>query len=113
MAKETTDSIVTSGAIEASGTSAIIDILRAVGSSPAIDANTRESTVSVGTGSTVLAYARPQSTFIDVLITIRPSKRWWALACVRIDAIDTSGTILAQMSRTVVDIFLAISTGKT
>jgi hypothetical protein len=95
LAKETADSIVTSGAIEASGTGAIIDILRAVGSSPAVDANAGESTVGVGTSSAVLADARPQSTFIDVLITIRPRKGRWTLACVGIDAIDASGSILA------------------
>ncbi len=113
MAKEAADAVVTSGAIEASGTGAIVDIFRTIGSGPSVNANARESAVSVGACRAVFTNARPQSTFVDVLVAVRAGKRRWTLARVRIDAIDTSCAILTQVTRTIVYIFLTICPGET
>ena len=113
LAEEAADAVVTRGAVEASGTGAIVDILRAVGSGPAVDADARVAAVGVGAGGAVLADARPQGALVHVLVAVRSRKRRWALARVAVDAIDADGAILAQMTRAIVDILLAILAAET
>ena len=113
MTKETADAVVTSGAIEASGTGAIVNILRAIRSRPSVDADARESAVGVGARGAVLANARPQRALVHVLIAVRAGERRRTLARVRIDAVDASRSVLTQMTRAIVDVFLAICSSET
>ena len=113
LTKETADAVVTSGAIEASGTGAIVDILRAIGSRPSVDADARESAVGVGARGAVLANARPQRALVHVLIAVRAGERRRTLARIRIDAVDASRSVLTQMTRAIVDVFLAICSSET
>lgn len=99
---------MTSGAIKTSGSCAIVDIFRTIGSGPSVDADTGESAVRVGAGGSVFANTGPQSAFIDILVTIRSSERWRTLAGIRIDSVHATGSVLAQMTWAVVDILLAI-----
>ena len=113
MTEETTDAVVTSGAVEASGSGAIVNILRTIRSRPAVDTNARISAMGVGARGAVLANTRPKGAFVHILIAIRSGERWRALARVQIDSVDASRSVLTQMSRTIVDVLLAIRTTET
>lgn len=102
-----------SGAIETSGSSAIVDVLRTIRPSPSVDADTRESAVRVGAGGPVFANTGPQSALVHVLVAIRASEGRRTLARIRVDSVHATGSVLAQMTWAVVDILLTISTGET
>ena len=108
MTKEASNSIVTSCAVEAGGSGTVVNVLGAIGTGPAVDANARISTVSVGTSGSVFAYARSKGALINVLVAVRTRERGGALASIGVDAIDARSSILTQMARTVVYILLAI-----
>lgn len=112
LAEEAADAVVAGGAVEARGLSTIVDVLRTIWPRPSVDANTREASVRVRTRGAVLAHARPERALVDVLVAVRARERWRTLASVRIDAVHASGAVLTQMTRTVVDVLLAIHPGE-
>lgn len=72
LAEEAADAVMTRGAVETSGTGAIVDVLRAIRSGPSVNANAGIAAVRVGARGAVLAYAGSKGTFIDVLVAVRP-----------------------------------------
>ena len=113
LAEEASDPIVTGSTVETSSSGAIVDILRTIRSGPAVDADARKAAVRIRARGSILANARPQSTLVHILITIRPRKRRRTLASVAVDSVDARRSILTQMSGTIVDILLAIGARKT
>ena len=104
---------MTGSTVETSSSGAIVDILRTIRSGPAVDADARKAAVRIRARGSILANARPQSTLVHILITIRPRKRRRTLASVAVDSVDARRSILTQMSGTIVDILLAIGARKT
>lgn len=98
------------GTVEARGHGAIVDVLRAVGARPAVDADTRVAAYRVGARGAILAHAGPQSALVHVFGAVGPRVRGRAVARVRVDAVQTGGAVLAQVARTVVHVRLAVCT---
>lgn len=96
------------GPVQAGGHGAVVDVFRAVGSRPAVDADARVATHRVGTGGTVLADAGTQSALVHVAATVRSRVGRRTVARVRIDAVQTGGAVLAQVARTVIHVHLAV-----
>jgi len=113
LAVEAADTIVTGGAIEASGTGAVINVLRTISSGPSVDANARISAVRVDASGSVFADGRPQSALVHVLIAVRARERRRALTRVTVDPVHTRSSVLAQMSGAVVDVLLTVGSSKT
>lgn len=101
------------GAIEAGGSGAVVDVLRAIGSGPAVDADARVAAVRVGAGGAVLADGRPQGALVDILVAVRTGERRRTLARVAVDAVDAHGAVLAPVTRTVVGVLLAVDSRET
>lgn len=59
LAVKSTNSINASGTVKASCAGAVVDVHRALGACPTVDADTRETTDIVGAGRAVLADLRP------------------------------------------------------
>lgn len=110
---ETSHSIDTSSSIETSSFSAIIYIYRAVDSCPSIDANTRKTSNTIYTSSSVLTYRWSRQTLVHILFAVLSRISGRAFACIRIYAIQTCGSILALVSGTIVDIFFTVKSSKT
>lgn len=108
LAVEGAHPVVARGAVEASGHGAVVDVLRAVGACPAVDADARVAAHSVSARSAVLAHAGPQRALVHVLGAVGPRVRGRAVARVRVDAIQAGGAVLAQVSRAVVHIRFAV-----
>lgn len=108
LAVEGADPVVARGAVEASSHGAVVDVLRAVGACPAVDADARVAAHSVGARSTVLAHAGPQRALVHVLGAVGPRVRGRAVARVRVDAIQAGGAVLAQVARAVVHVRFAV-----
>lgn len=70
LAKEGGHAVVTRGPVEADGRSAVIDVLAAVVSSPAIDAHAGVSTDCVEACTTVVTSIGLHKTLVDILCTI-------------------------------------------
>ena len=104
---------MTGGAIEASGAGAVVDVLRTIGSGPSVDADARISAVRVDASGSVFADGRPQSALVHVLVAVRACERCRALTRVTVDAVHARSSVLAQMSRAVVDVLLTVGSSKT
>ena len=102
------DSIMAGRARMAGCMLAVVNILRTVGSSPAIHTDTIEATVGIDTGSTILAYIWPQRALVNVARAIGARILGRTLAGIAGDAVDTGGVIFTQMRGTVVYISLTI-----
>lgn len=110
---ETADAINARRPIEAGRISAIVDVYAAIGSSPPIHANARIAADCVRARRTILAKRRTRQAFVDVVLTVFTRETRSTFATVRVHAVDAFATILTQIARTVVDIFLTIRTFET
>ena len=113
LAEEAADAVVTGGAVEAGGASAVVDVLRTVGSGPAVDADARVAAVRVGTRGAVLADAGPQRALVYVLVAVRSRERRRTLARVAVDAVDARRSVLAQVARAIVHVLLTVGAVET
>lgn len=113
LAVEAADAVDTRGAVEAGRTRTVVDVDRAVRPRPSVHADTREAADQVGTRSSVLADARLQRALVHIRLTMDTGERQRTLASVRVDAVDASAPVLAQIAQTVVDVRLAVRTLET
>lgn len=110
LAVEAADSVDAGGAVETGGAGAVVDVGGTVGSGPAVDADAGEAAGRVGAGGAVVTDARPQRALVDVLFAKLAGVRRRTLTVVAVDEVDASGAVLAQVARTVVNIFFAVLT---
>lgn len=105
--------IMTSGAMGAGSTGAVINVLTAVIPRPAIDTDTLVTAIGVVTRATVLAGIRHQLAFINIISAQLTCKLWSTLAVIGIHSIYTGSSILALMAGTVVNVDVAVFPIKT
>lgn len=101
------------GAVETGSTGAVIDVLTAVISSPAIDTDTLETAVGVVTCAAVLASIGHQLAFIHVICAKLTCELRSALAVIGIHPVYTGSSILALMAGTVINVNIAVFSCKT
>lgn len=105
---EATNAIDTRRSIEARSLHTIIDILAAIAPSPAIYTDATVATMGVRTGCSILTDRRTQGALIDIHITVASREIRWTIAAILIDSIHTGASILTQISRTIIDVLLAV-----
>lgn len=110
LAQEGPDPVNAGGAVEASGGRAVVDVLRAVLSRPAVDADAREPALRVRASGSVLANGGAEGALVDVFRAIRARDRRRTVAGVGVDAVHAGGTILALVVVAVVYVDLAVVT---
>lgn len=110
---ETSDTVDACRTIEAGRIRAVVDVYAAIGSSPTVHANARISADRVRARRPILAQRRTRQTFVDIVLTIFAREIRSTFATVRVHAVDAFATILTQIARTVVDIFLTINAFET
>lgn len=101
------------GPVGAGSTGAVINVLTAVISSPAIDTDTLVTTVGVVTRAAVLASVGHQLAFINIISAKLTCELWSALAVIGIYPVHTGASVLALMTGTVVNVDVAVFSCKT
>lgn len=101
-------SIMAGGSIETDGSSAVIDVLAAALSRPAIDTNARVPTLGVEAGASIVAGIGLELTLIHIFRTELTCPFWRTLAVIGVHAIHTCTTIHASVIRAIVNIYLAV-----
>lgn len=97
------------GAWAACSCSTIIDVFRAVGSTPAVNAHTDIAANQVAAGPSILASVWLQTTLVHIFCTALTCPLWRALAVVGVDAIHTGSSIGTLMTGTVINVVLTVS----
>lgn len=110
LAEEAPDPVDAGGPVEAGRASAVVDVLAAVGSGPAVYAYAGEAAVAVGAGRPVVAGRGPHRALVDVVLALRTRERWWTQARVLVHPVDACRTVLAKITLAVVDVLLAVIT---
>lgn len=108
LAEEGGHAVVAGGTVEANGYGAVIDVLAAVVSSPAVDADARMASDVVEARAPVMTGVGLHETLVDVLRTVLPCPFWQALAIVGIDSIHTYPSIHTLVCWTVVHVILTV-----
>lgn len=101
------------GAGSAGGEGAVIDVLTAVVSTPAIDTHAAIAPVAVGAGASVLTSVRLQQTLVYILCAELSCPLRGAAAVVSINPIHTNSSILTLVVRAVINIPLTGDPFKT
>lgn len=112
-AVEAADTVDTGRPIEAGRVHTIVNVVAAVGPVPAVHADAVVAAVRVGAGRPVLADRWPQRTLVHVVLAELAGKAGRATAVVGVDAVHACPTVLAQVARAVVRVFLAVLALKT
>lgn len=107
-AVEAADAVDTGRSVEAGRVDAVVDVVAAVRTVPAVDADAVVAAVGVGTGGTVLADRRLLHALVHIRFAVLAGKARRTLAVIGVDPVHTGGTVLAQITRAVVNILLAI-----
>lgn len=110
---EGSHSIMAGGSIETDGSSAVINVLAAALSRPAVDTNACMPTLGVETGAPVVAGIGLELTFIHIFCTELTCPFWRTLAVIGVHAIHTCATIHTSVVRAVINIYLAVWSFKT
>lgn len=105
--------VMTGGPFVAGSTGTVINILTAVIPSPAINTHTLITAVSVVTRAAILACIWHQQTFINIVCALLACKFRFTLTVVGVNTIHTGSSILASMTRTVVNVVVAVFSSKT
>lgn len=105
--------VMTSGAVGAGSTGAVINVLTAVVSSPAIDTDALVTAIGVVTCATVLARIGHQLAFINIISAKLTCKLWFTLAVISVHSIHTCASVLALMTWTVINVDVAVYPSKT
>lgn len=100
--------VMTGGSMVACSTCTVINVLTAIVPSPAIHTHTLVAAVSVVTRATILAGIWHQLALIDVLCAELTCEFRFTLAVVGVDPIYTCSSVLALMTRTVVNVVVAV-----
>lgn len=99
---------MTGGTVEANRYGAVINVLTAVISGPAIYANTGVTADGVEASTAIMAGVGLHETLVDILSTILPCPLWWALAIVSVYSINTYSSVHALVAWTVIHIILTV-----
>lgn len=110
---EATDTIDTGGSVKAGSLHTIIDILATVAARPTVHTDATVTAVSVRTGRSVLADRGTHCTLVDINITVASREIRRTIAAILVDPVHASAAILAQISRTIIDVLLAVLSLKT
>lgn len=105
--------VITSGAVGAGSTGAVINVLTAVVSSPAVDTDTLVTAISIVTCAAVLARIGHQLAFVNIISAKLTCKLWFTLAVISVHSINTGASVLALMTWTVIDVDVAVYPSKT
>lgn len=97
------------GAWAAGGCCTVINVLRAVGSTPTIDAHTDIGAKQVVAGTSILAGVWLQTTLVHILCTVLTSPLLRALTVVSVDSIHTGSSIGTLMTWAVINVVLTVS----
>lgn len=108
-----TDSVNAGGPVEASSTLTVVDVLRAVFTGPAVDADAGVAADGVRACRSVVANAGPQRALVQVVFAELSGVRRRTDASVAVDVVCTSGAVLTQIAQTVVDVLLAVFASET
>lgn len=113
LTEEGSHPVVARGPVEANGHGAVVHIFRAILPGPTIHADAVVATDVVPARRTILAHAGSHGTLIHVFAAISACVGGRTVAGVRVDSVDAGGSILTQVSRTVVDVALAVIASET
>lgn len=105
---EAADTIDTGGAVKTGSLHTIIDILATVAARPTVHTDATVTAVRVRTGRSVLADRGTHCTLIDINVTVASREIWRTIAAILVDPIHAGATILAQISRTIINVLLAV-----
>lgn len=105
---EATNAINARRSIEARSLHTIIDILAAIASGPTIYTDATVATMGVRAGCSILADRGTQCALIHIHIAVASREIRWTIAAILIDSIHTGAAILTQISRTIIDVLLAV-----
>lgn len=101
------------GARRAGGEGAVVDVLAAVVSTPAVDTHAAVAPVAVGAGASILTGIGLQQALVYILRAELSCPLRGAAAIVGVDAVHTNPSILTPVVRAVVNIPLTGATFKT
>lgn len=107
-AVERSYAVMTGGSVVACSTCAVIDVLTAIVSSPAVHTHTLVAAIGVVARASILAGIWHQLTLINVLCAELTCKFRFTLAVVGVHSIHTRSSILALMTRTVINVVVAV-----
>ena len=108
LAVEGADAVVAGGAVEAGRRRAVVDIVGARDSCPAIDANAGKGSQSVDARGAVLTHVRSYGALVHVARTVGSCPLRRTLTRVGVEAVLASGAVLTQIAAAVVDIVFAV-----
>lgn len=97
------------GTLGAGRRGTVINVLRAVGPTPAVNTHADVAANQVGASPSILASVWLQAALVDVFGTVLASPLWGALTVVGINPIHADSSISTLMTRTVVNIVLTVS----
>lgn len=112
-AREGGHTVNAGGAWRAGGEGAVVDVLAAVVSTPAIDAHAAVPSIAVGTGASVLTGVGLQQALVHILRAELSCPLRGAAAVVGIDPIHTNPSVLTPVVRAVINIPLTGAAFKT
>lgn len=113
LAVERSDSVMAGGAVVAGGAGAVVDVVAAVVARPAVHTDALVAAEGVVACAAILAGVGHQLAFVDVLRAELTCEFRFALAVVGVDSVHTRPSILALVTRTVVDVVVAVFSCKT
>lgn len=101
------------GACAARSCRTVVDVYRAVGSTPAVNAHADVAAEQVAAGTAILASVWLQTTLVHIFGTVLTSPLWWALAVVGVDSVHTGSSIGTLMTGAVINVALTVSPVET
>lgn len=110
---ERSHSVMTGGAVVAGSTGTVVNILTAVVSSPTVYTHTLVTAEGVVAGASILTGIWHQLTLINILCAQLTCEFGFTLTVVGVDTIHTCSSVLAFMTRTVVNVVVAVLSCKT
>lgn len=96
------------GAMAASSCSTVIDVFRAVGATPAVNAHADVATDQVAACASVLASVWLQTTLVHIFCAVLASPLWGALTVVGVDSVHTGSSIGTLMAWAVINVVLTV-----
>lgn len=112
LAEEGGHAVMAGSSMIARCTGAVIDVLAAVVTRPAVHTDAVVTSVSVMAGPSVLTRVGHQLTFVHIFCAILTCVMRRALAVVGVHSVHTDSTVLAVVARAVVDVVFTVWTGK-
>lgn len=105
---ERCNTVDTRGACAARSSCTVINVFRAVGSTPAIYTHTDVAAKQVAAGASILTRVWLQTTLVHVFCAVLTSPLWGALAVVGVDSVHTGPSIGTLMTGAVIYVVLTV-----